>query len=122
MTGLGRPGGGITSHGRMFMTPTSNKKTSPTTKATTLSDFDRPMTCEWCGGAIDQAYWRRRFCSDTCRYASRDRHRGHLAAGSTITVVCIDCGKPFTHVVRKRRAKRCPSCASRPAKQKGVRQ
>ena len=62
----------------------------------TLRSPSRPRRCSRCGRPIDLTMYgtRRRFCSDTCRYAWNFAHR-MLSAINAVSKRCDCCGQLF---------------------------
>ena len=54
------------------------------------------MICEWCGERFEWSSAKRRFCSDRCRYAARDR-KPRVERGTRVDASCRRCGSDFAY-------------------------
>ena len=80
-------------------------------------------TCAYCGKELKNADWRRKYCSDACRYqAKKIRDRNRMRNQNTYIVIkCSICGKVFKISESNRAKKYCSKeCATTAARKRLV--
>jgi hypothetical protein len=70
------------------------------------------VRCAWCDERFEARSSKRRFCSDKCRYAARDRKR-HVERGTRRSATCKQCGDEFVYVATTKPRLYCFACSPR---------